>query len=124
RYRADRGCAQHCRGRSSRSARSAPAPAGGGMTKPLVEINDLTLSFGGRPAVDGLSLAIEAGERFGIIGESGSGKSLTALAIAGLLPETAEMRGEVRFDGAPLPSDERELARLRGKRIGMVFQEP
>jgi peptide/nickel transport system ATP-binding protein len=94
------------------------------MTKPLVEINDLTLSFGGRPAVDGLSLAIEAGERFGIIGESGSGKSLTALAIAGLLPETAEMRGEVRFDGAPLPSDERELARLRGKRIGMVFQEP
>ncbi|MBF0680949.1 MAG: ABC transporter ATP-binding protein [Devosia sp.] len=94
------------------------------MTKPLVEISDLTISFGGRPALAGLSLAIEAGERFGIIGESGSGKSLTALAIAGLLPETAEVSGKIAFDGAPLPTDERVLARLRGKRVGMVFQEP
>ncbi|MCW5720371.1 MAG: ABC transporter ATP-binding protein [Devosia sp.] len=90
----------------------------------LVEIDDLAVSFGARPAIEGLTLAIEKGERFGIIGESGSGKSLTALAIAGLLPETARMSGRIRFDGAPLPQDEREMARLRGKRIGMVFQEP
>src|SRR5690606_24584991 len=90
----------------------------------LVEIEDLTISFGGRPALEGLSLSIAKGERFGIIGESGSGKSLTALAIAGLLPETAQTTGSVKFDGAPLPADERTLARMRGKRIGMVFQEP
>lgn len=90
----------------------------------LVELADLTIAFGGRPAVSGLSLRIERGDRFGIIGESGSGKSLTALAIAGLLPETATVSGDVQFDGAPLPADERALARMRGKRIGMVFQEP
>lgn len=91
---------------------------------PLVEIADLSIGFGGRPVVAGLSLTIEKGDRFGIIGESGSGKSLTALAITGLLPETAELSGEIFLDGAPLPADERAMARLRGARIGMVFQEP
>jgi peptide/nickel transport system ATP-binding protein len=90
----------------------------------LVEIERLTISFGGRAAVSGLSLTIERGDRFGIIGESGSGKSLTALAIAGLLPETAKVSGALRFDGSALPTDEVAMARLRGKRIGMVFQEP
>ena len=90
----------------------------------LFEIEGLTISFGGRAAVSDLSLAIERGDRFGIIGESGSGKSLTALAIAGLLPETAQVSGSIRFDGAPLPADEAAMARLRGRRIGMVFQEP
>jgi peptide/nickel transport system ATP-binding protein len=90
----------------------------------LVEIEGLTISFGGRAAVSDLSLTIERGDRFGIIGESGSGKSLTALAIAGLLPETAQVSGNIRFDGSPLPADEAVMARLRGKRIGMVFQEP
>ena len=90
----------------------------------LVEIERLTISFGGRAAVLDLSLTIERGDRFGIIGESGSGKSLTALAIADLLPETAEVSGALRFDGSALPVDEVAMARLRGKRIGMVFQEP
>ncbi|HWV20153.1 MAG TPA: ABC transporter ATP-binding protein [Devosia sp.] len=90
----------------------------------LVEIENLTISFGGRPAVSSLSLSIGKGDRFGIIGESGSGKSLTALAITGLLPENAEVSGTIRFDGAPLPEDEKAMARLRGQRIGMVFQEP
>ncbi|WIY53399.1 ABC transporter ATP-binding protein [Devosia sp. YIM 151766] len=90
----------------------------------LVDIDKLTIRFGGQPAVSALSLHIEAGGRFGIIGESGSGKSLTALAIAGLLPDTADVAGTIRFDGTPLPGDEKTMARLRGKRIGMVFQEP
>lgn len=90
----------------------------------LVEIENLTVDFGGKPAVSALSLTIEKGERFGIIGESGSGKSLTALAIAGLLPDAARVSGAIRFDGAPLPTDEKAMARLRGQRIGMVFQEP
>jgi len=90
----------------------------------LVDIADLTIDFGGRPAVAGLSLTIEKGDRFGIIGESGSGKSLTALALTGLLPDNAKVSGTSHFDDAPLPADERAMARLRGQRIGMVFQEP
>lgn len=90
----------------------------------LVKIENLTISFGGRPALSGLSLAIARGERFGIVGESGSGKSLTALAITGLLPDAAEATGVIRFDGQPLPTEEKAVAALRGHRIGMVFQEP
>ncbi|GLQ53027.1 dipeptide ABC transporter ATP-binding protein [Devosia nitrariae] len=90
----------------------------------LVEVANLSIAFGALQAVDGIGFAIGKGERFGLVGESGSGKTLTALAIAGLLPETARREGTIRFDGAPLPHDERALARLRGKRIGMVFQEP
>ena len=90
----------------------------------LVEIHNLTISFGGKLAVSDLSLKINKGDRFGVIGESGSGKSLTALAITGLLPENAEVSGTIRFDGVSLPDDEKAMARLRGQRIGMVFQEP
>ncbi|KKB08400.1 hypothetical protein VE25_18940 [Devosia geojensis] len=90
----------------------------------LVEVSDLTIAFGAQRAVNGVSFAIAPGERFGLVGESGSGKTLTALAIAGLLPEAARRQGDIRFDGAPLPDDETAMARLRGKRIGMVFQEP
>ncbi|HYE39074.1 MAG TPA: oligopeptide/dipeptide ABC transporter ATP-binding protein [Ramlibacter sp.] len=71
-----------------------------------------------------LELLKDIQQRFGIIGESGSGKTLTALAVTGLLPEGAEMAGSVTLDGEPLPRSERAMARLRGKRIGMVFQEP
>lgn len=90
----------------------------------LVDIAGLSIAFGAHAAVSDLSLRIEQGARFGIIGESGSGKSLTALAIAGLLPDSARTSGSIQFDGAALPQSDREMARLRGKRIGMVFQEP
>ncbi len=90
----------------------------------LVEIEHLSISFEGRAALTDLSLAIEKGERFGLIGESGSGKSLTALAIAGLLPDNAELSGAIRLNGAPLPQNEKQMARLRGTHFGMVFQEP
>lgn len=90
----------------------------------LLEVDALSVRFGGQTAVKGISFALERGERFGIVGESGSGKTLTAMAITGLLPEGAQVGGRIRFDGAPLPSDERAMAKLRGKRIGMVFQEP
>ncbi|WP_193336837.1 dipeptide ABC transporter ATP-binding protein [Devosia beringensis] len=90
----------------------------------LLEVEGLSVRFGATAAVADVSLVLGRGERFGIIGESGSGKTLTALAITGLLPEGAEMGGDIRLDGTPLPRDERAMARLRGKRIGMVFQEP
>jgi len=65
----------------------------------LVEIDQLSIGFDGHIAVSGLSLRIERGDRFGIIGESGSGKSLTALSIAGLLPDAAQVSGRIAFDG-------------------------
>lgn len=90
----------------------------------LLEVTGLSIRFGATEVVSELSFAIQRGERFGIIGESGSGKTLTALAISGLLPDGAIKSGSITLDGTPLPDNERQMARLRGKRIGMVFQEP
>ncbi|GLQ10885.1 ABC transporter ATP-binding protein [Devosia yakushimensis] len=90
----------------------------------LLEVKGLSVRFGNAEVVSDVSFALERGERFGIIGESGSGKTLTALAATGLLPEGALVGGSISIDGVPLPTNEREMARLRGKRIGMVFQEP
>ena len=90
----------------------------------LLEVSGLTVKFGATEALSNMGLTLERGERFGIVGESGSGKTLTALAITGLLPEGAQVSGSIKIDGEPLPRSEREMARLRGKRIGMVFQEP
>ncbi|MDR2454719.1 MAG: ABC transporter ATP-binding protein [Bifidobacteriaceae bacterium] len=75
-------------------------------------------------AVQGVSFDIEAGEIFGIVGESGSGKSVLTQAITGLMPGS-QIAGQVLFDGADLITmAPRQLRQLRGKRIGMVFQDP
>ena len=98
---------------------------------PLVEIQGLRVAFpdgsgpAGREVLHGIDLTIEPGARVGLIGESGSGKSLTALAVMGLLPETARTQGSVRFDGQELLGrPDRVVAPLRGDRMTMVFQEP
>ena len=91
----------------------------------LLEITDLTVRIGGKTVVDGVSFALEAGERLGMIGESGSGKSLTALAAIGLLPEEATVTGSVRLHGRELLGlPDRALAKIRGEQLAMVFQEP
>ncbi|WP_327145178.1 ABC transporter ATP-binding protein [Nocardia sp. NBC_01327] len=91
----------------------------------LLEIDDLTVRFGETTVLDGIGFALDAGERLGLIGASGSGKSLTALAILGLLPQEAQVRGSIRLDGVELLGrGDRELSRIRGNRIAMVFQEP
>jgi oligopeptide/dipeptide ABC transporter ATP-binding protein len=89
---------------------------------PLLEVQGLTVAFGGVPVVDTLDLAIAPGESLGVVGESGSGKSMTALATMGLLPEGAAVAGTIAFDGEVLDDAARE--RLRGTRMAMVFQEP
>ncbi|WIY04363.1 ABC transporter ATP-binding protein [Amycolatopsis mongoliensis] len=72
-----------------------------------------------------VSFEIGAGERVGLIGESGSGKSLTALAIMGLLPEELRASGSIRLGGRELLGmSEKDLSRLRGDELAMVFQEP
>ncbi|MEN2737986.1 ABC transporter ATP-binding protein [Microbacterium sp. X-17] len=90
-----------------------------------LRVEDLVVEIDGTRVVDGVSFAIGDGERFGIIGESGSGKSLTALAVLGLLPDGAVARGSIRWDGQELLGmPERELARLRGREVSVVFQDP
>jgi len=92
----------------------------------LLTIRDLTVSFGRRrPALSGLDLDLDPGQRVGIIGESGSGKTVTALAVMGLLPETARVTGSIRLGGRELVGlSDRELSRLRGDALSMIFQEP
>jgi peptide/nickel transport system ATP-binding protein len=94
----------------------------------LLEVRDLHVWFdlsGSRQlhAVQGVSLDVDAGERVGLVGESGCGKSTTVLAILGLLPSSASVAGEVRLDGASILSPEEEVARPhRWRDIAMVFQ--
>jgi peptide/nickel transport system ATP-binding protein len=95
------------------------------VTDELLRIEDLTVRVGSFEVVHQLSFALEAGQRTGLIGESGSGKTLTALAIIGLLPEGFSATGKVLYrDQDLLAMSERQLCQLRGDRIAMVFQEP
>lgn len=90
-----------------------------------LSVHDLVIEIDGRPVVDGISFEVPDGTRLGLIGESGSGKSLTALAILGLLPEGATASGSIRWNGVELIGmPDRDLARLRGDDVGIVFQEP
>ena len=76
-------------------------------------------------AVDGVSFALDAGEVLAVVGESGCGKTVTALSLVGLLPPSAEVGGHVRLDGEDLVQvPVARLRELRGKQVGFVFQEP
>ncbi|CAL8967928.1 putative ABC transporter ATP-binding protein [Cellulomonas sp. T2.31MG-18] len=94
---------------------------------PLLQVSDLRVQSGPRELLHGIDLRVERGERVGLIGESGSGKTLTLLALMGLLPETLRATGAARLDGEDrdlLTLGDRASARLRGRRVSMVFQEP
>jgi peptide/nickel transport system ATP-binding protein len=91
----------------------------------VLEVRDLRISYGDTPLVAGVSLDLAEGERLGIIGESGSGKTLTALAMMALLPASLTCSGQVRVTGRDLfQLSERQRCSLRGGVIAMVFQEP
>ena len=95
----------------------------------LLDVSDLRVSLptarGGAQALRGVSLQMNRGQTVGLIGESGCGKSLTALALMGLLPEQAKVSGSIRLLGQELVGlPESALCELRGPRMAMVFQEP
>lgn len=91
----------------------------------LLSVTNLSVSFHAFPAVRDVSLTIEPGEIVAVTGESGSGKSLTAFAVMGLLPKGSTRSGEITLDDRSLTSlSETEMCGVRGDEIGMVFQEP
>ncbi|BCJ38053.1 ABC transporter ATP-binding protein [Actinocatenispora thailandica] len=103
--------------------------ARGAADTALLSVADLHVSFGTEDglvqAVKGVSLTLAPGEILALCGESGSGKSVTAMSVPRLLPPTARVSGEVRLDGRDLLRlDGRELRALRGSDVSVVFQEP
>jgi len=101
------------------------------MSSALLEIKGLKTFFFTRKgvvkAVDGVDLSIDEGDTLGLVGESGCGKSMTALSIMRLVPEPVGriVEGEILFDGKDLANaTEAEMRKIRGNRISMVFQEP
>jgi peptide/nickel transport system ATP-binding protein len=101
------------------------------MLQPLIRLENLTVRLGSGAGsvcpVDGVSLEIQRGETFALLGESGCGKSMTALAMLRLLPQPGGQitRGHVYLDGADLTAlPEMAMRRVRGGRIAMIFQEP
>ncbi|MDA5147037.1 ABC transporter ATP-binding protein [Streptomyces sp. AD681] len=94
-------------------------------TDAVLDVRDLRVSFGpGLDAVDGLTLTARRGETVAVVGESGCGKSLSALALTGLLPEGAAVSGSAVLDGHQLVGrSERQWRPLRGAKVGMIFQD-
>jgi len=92
----------------------------------LLDVQNLRVTFGGTAAVRGISLKVEKGETHCLVGESGCGKSVTSLAVMGLLARGGRREAEkLAFDGTDIRSyGEREMSRLRGDRMAMIFQEP
>ena len=94
---------------------------------PLLSVEGLSVAMGGAPVLEDVSFAIAPGETLGLVGESGCGKSVTALSAMRLLPHPPArvLGGRILFEGTDmLALDDAQLRRIRGNRIGMIFQEP
>jgi len=99
------------------------------MGQTLLEVQDLRTVFktkeGDVKAVDGVSFHLDAGETLGIVGESGCGKSVTAMSIMGLQRPGRIVGGKVLFEGRDLTkASEKEMREIRGQEIAMIFQDP
>ena len=91
----------------------------------LLTVSNLSLRIGDTPILHDIDLSVDAGQVLGIIGESGSGKSMTALSIMQLAPAGTQFGGSIVLDGQELIGrPERDMCAIRGRDVGMVFQEP
>ncbi|MBO2448689.1 dipeptide/oligopeptide/nickel ABC transporter permease/ATP-binding protein [Actinomadura barringtoniae] len=137
--RAARGTRARARMRPVRSVVRRPEAHGVGaeeaappQDEPLLSVRGLTVSFPGaqdggvQPVVDGVGFEVREGRALGLVGESGCGKSISVLAIPGLVPQPGAVTGgSIRFAGEELVGlGERQLNRFRGSRIGLISQEP
>ena len=96
-----------------------------GLNTPLLQVRDLHVEIGTAHIVRGLSYTLKPGETLGVVGESGCGKTISALALLRLTPEHAKLSGHAWFMGQDLlQADEKALRNIRGGQIGMIFQEP
>lgn len=89
----------------------------------LLKLDNVSVMLRGETLLDGVGFSIGKGQRVGLIGAAGSGKSLLLRVITGLLPDGASMTGSISFDDKPLPTDEAELAVLRRRRIGVILAD-
>lgn len=95
------------------------------MSGPLLSVRDLSISYGDKTVVNHVSFDIHPGEVLGVIGESGSGKSLTALAALGLLADSPRVTGDLQYRGEDLMQlTPRDWRRIRGREVAVVFQDP
>ena len=100
------------------------------MTVPVLSVRNLKVEFATRratlKAIDGASFEIAKGEVLGVVGESGAGKSVTGLAVIGLIDPPGRIAGgEILLSGSRIDNlPPEEMRRIRGKRIGMIFQDP
>ncbi|HCN21034.1 MAG TPA: ABC transporter, partial [Arthrobacter bacterium] len=115
---------------AQRTDRLPQVPAG---ARNVLEVKNLSIRFPGRfgstAIVDNVSFTVREGETMGLVGESGCGKSITSLAVMGLLPKTAQVTGSIKFDGKELldpatsHSSVKAYEGLRGEQIAMVYQD-
>lgn len=96
------------------------------MNKPLLSVNNLSLTIEGKPILHDINFSLERGKTLALVGESGSGKSMTAMSIMQLLPHNACItQGDIHFANTPLLTlTEKQLQAIRGNKIGIIFQEP
>ncbi len=99
--------------------------AAGSARPTILDVRNLNVTIGGHAVLKRVSLHVDAGERVGLIGASGSGKSMLVKAVTGLLPRTARVDGSLNIGGKRVDTmDDAELADLRGRYVGLVFQNP
>lgn len=111
------------------SPRASALPTAVARPEPLLRLQDLRVSFDTGthlvPVLHGVNLDMHAGETLGVVGESGCGKSVTWMAVLGLLGRRARVSGQIRLKGEDIAAyGERQMTQVRGKRIAMIFQDP
>jgi len=109
----------------NQASKDKPAQSSNQSSQPLLSVDSVSISFGSVQITQDVSFSLARGERVGLVGESGCGKTLTGLSLLRLLPSTARIQGRILFEGRDiLAMAPRALREIRGDQIAMIFQEP